>query len=280
MEQDELLELRRRLVGMLSISTKEGFSLIKLNEILYLKADGNYTDIHLTNSPKVTSTKNLGYFENELLHEPFLRIHHSHIVNLTKVASYLRAENGYVVLETGKKLSVSRSKREEVLDIFSTPLANHVKKSVSHTKVMLNATKEVGWLVVHDEKTSQQTLSLKQGKQIVGRTSEEADKKADLMIDTEDEYMSRKHFIINVELNASGGFDYYLSDNISKNKTFLMTDLKTKELNKGDKYTLQDGDVIQAGQTNIVFKTIHHVKNKKEATQVVAGLPKEKTVVV
>ena len=278
MEQDDLLALRRRLEGMLSISTMEGFSLIKLNEILYLKADGNYTDIHLTNSPKVTSTKNLGYFENELLHEPFLRIHHSHIVNLKKVASYLRAENGYVVLETGKKLSVSRSKREEVLDIFSTPSAKHVKKSVSHeeTKMMLDTTKEVGWLVVHDEKTSQQTLSLKQGKQIVGRTSEEADKKADLMIDTEDVYMSRKHFIINVEQNASGGFDYYLSDNSAKNKTFL----KTKELNKGDEFTLQDGDIIQAGQTNIVFKTIHHVKNKKEATQVVAGIPKEKTVVV
>ena len=123
MEQNELIELKRKLVEKLSISTMEGFSLIRLHDILYLEADGNYTSLHLTNNTKVVSTKNLGYFEKLLAHEPFLRIHNSKIVNLTKVIRYLRAENGYVVLETGKPLSVSRSKRDELLAFFSKPFA-------------------------------------------------------------------------------------------------------------------------------------------------------------
>ena len=122
MEQDELIAIKRKLVEKLSISTMEGFSLIRLNEILYLEADGNYTVMHLTNGKKVVSTKNLGYFEKILMHEPFLRIHNSRIVNLTKVVRYLRAENGYVILETGQPLSVSRSKRDELLAFFSKPL--------------------------------------------------------------------------------------------------------------------------------------------------------------
>ena len=52
MEQDDLMTFRRKLVEKLSISTMEGFSLIRLNEILYLEADGNYTVMHLTNDKK------------------------------------------------------------------------------------------------------------------------------------------------------------------------------------------------------------------------------------
>ena len=144
------------------------------------------------------------------------------------------------------------------------------------TKSLYNDKEEVGWLVVHDEKTSQQTLSLKLGKQVIGRTSAFDDRKANLMIETEDEYMSRQHFIITVERNTAGGFNYYLSDNSAKNRTLI----NTKALKRGDEYILKDGDTIQAGLTKIVFKTNNNVKNKREATQVVADQPKAKTVIV
>jgi two-component system LytT family response regulator len=120
--ENELISIKRSMVEKLSISTIKGFSLIKLTDILFLEADGNYTTIQLTDKSKVVSTRNLGYFEKILEHEPFLRIHNSKIVNLTKVTAYLRAENGYVILETGQPLSVSRSKRDELLDFFSRPL--------------------------------------------------------------------------------------------------------------------------------------------------------------
>ena len=121
-KQDDLVAVKRKLVEKLSISTLEGFSLIKLNEIFYLEADGNYTILHLVNNSKVVTTKNLGFFEKILSHEPFLRIHNSKIVNLTKIIRYLRADNGYVILETGKPLSVARSKKDELLAFFSKPL--------------------------------------------------------------------------------------------------------------------------------------------------------------
>ena len=134
---------------------------------------------------------------------------------------------------------------------------------------------EVGWLVVHDDQTRQQTLSLKPGRQTVGRISSIADKKADVMIDSDDEYMSRQHFIINIERKSSGGYNYYLSDN-SKNRTLI----NKKAMRKGDEYILKDGDIIQAGLTNIVFKTNNQVKNTKEATNAVTSQPKQKTEIV
>ena len=147
--------------------------------------------------------------------------------------------------------------------------------STEDTRLMPDNT-EVGWLVVHDEKTKQQTLPLKPGKQSIGRISSIAGKKADLMIETSDDYMSRQHFTICVENKSSGERRYCLSDNSSKNRTLL----NKKQVKKEDEYILRDGDVIQAGVTNIVFKTDRHVKNKKEATLAVTGQPPIKTEIV
>jgi len=166
---------------------------------------------------------------------------------------------------------------------FKPVLPKDIKIAYTHpvrneeTKPLLSQTKEVGWLVVHDEKTPQQTLSLKLGEQIIGRISAFDNKKSDLMIETEDEYMSRQHFVIKVEQIAlGGGYNYYLSDNSSKSGTLI----NTKKLKKGDEYILKDGDIIQAGLTNIVFKTNKQVKNKREATQIVSDQPKAKTLLV
>ena len=136
---------------------------------------------------------------------------------------------------------------------------------------------EVGWLVVHDENTPQQTYALKLGKQTIGRKS--ASRPCDIMIETTDEYMSRRHFIIEVITRSPGNYEYYLSDNNAVNKTFINTK-KLCEIKRGDEYILHDGDTIQAGRTKIVFKSNRFVKNSRQATEIVVEQPKGKTVLV
>lgn len=76
-----------------------------------------------------------------------------------------------------------------------------------------------GWLVVHDEKTFTQTFSLGLGKQVIGRKSET--RPCDIMIDCNDPYMSRNHFIIDVVQKPGNIISYSLSDSGSKNRTFI-----------------------------------------------------------
>ena len=144
------------------------------------------------------------------------------------------------------------------------------------TKPLFSDLTEVGWLVVHDKKKRQQTLPLQIGTQIIGRISSLADKKADLMIDTEDEYISRQQFTINVERNDLHGYSYYLSDNTGKNRTLI----NKKVLKKGDEYILKDGDIIQAGLTIIVFKSNKQVKDRIQETQSIVNQPKVNTDLV
>jgi DNA-binding LytR/AlgR family response regulator len=101
------------------IATSEGFLLIEKTAILYLEADNTSTTFFLEDKSKVVSTRNIGYYDEELKQDPFIRIHHSYLVNLNKIVRYVRADNGYVVLANGKPLGVARGKKDELLSFFS-----------------------------------------------------------------------------------------------------------------------------------------------------------------
>jgi pSer/pThr/pTyr-binding forkhead associated (FHA) protein len=136
---------------------------------------------------------------------------------------------------------------------------------------------EVGWLVVHDEKTPPQTLPLRLGPQVVGRRS--TSRPCDLMIQTGDPYMGRNHFIIEVICNKKGELDYLLSDAGSMNHTFINRK-SLYEVRKGDEYYLQDGDIIQAGETKIIFKSSASVRSSEEASDSVLTIPVGRTVIL
>lgn len=93
--------------------------MLELVNILYLESDNSYTTIFLLDGTRITSTRNLGFFEGVLLPEPFLRVHNSFIVNLTKVVKYIRGDDGYLILVNGLPIRVSRSKKDELLVFFT-----------------------------------------------------------------------------------------------------------------------------------------------------------------
>jgi two-component system LytT family response regulator len=41
----------------------------------------------------------------------FLRVHHSHIVNLNEISKYVKGEGGYLVMSDGSAVDVSRSRK-------------------------------------------------------------------------------------------------------------------------------------------------------------------------
>ena len=142
------------------------------------------------------------------------------------------------------------------------------------TEVLLS---KPGWLVVHDENAKPQTYELKASKNTIGRLNNS--KPCDIMIDTKDSYMSRNHFIIEVEPNAKGGFTYSISDPGSLNGTLINAD-RSKRLSPNDILYLVDGDVIQAGRTKIVLKTPKTSKSAGEAEKTVVKTDYTKTIII
>ena len=98
------------------------YRFIEANDICYLQADNNSTDIHLNNGEMITAFKTLKHFEN-VLAAPFVRIHNSYIVNIDYVSRIHTGNAVCYIKNTTTKLPFSKSYKENV-DSIITSISN------------------------------------------------------------------------------------------------------------------------------------------------------------
>ena len=114
----EVLQARSvKAEGKITLPQQDGFQVLDVADIYFCKADDNYTEIYLERK-KVVVSKTLKYFEEALQPYSFARIHKSYLVNVAEVVKYKKGKGGSVVLSNGKELSVSASKKAELLSYF------------------------------------------------------------------------------------------------------------------------------------------------------------------
>lgn len=140
-----------------------------------------------------------------------------------------------------------------------------------------NNTDEVGWIVVHDENTHTQTYPLFLGVNIIGRKS--GSKPCDVMIETNDKYMSRNHCAIEVVKNRRGQYDYIVYEVSATNGTFINASID-KKLSRHDQIYIKDGNTIQMGHTKVVLKTKEMALNISEAQKTVINTDYNKTIII
>lgn len=87
---------------------------LEVDDIIALRADGNYTIIHKRDMQKMVITKTLGDFEEILDAAQFIRIHKSSIINLFQVKEYSTMDGGLAKMNDGSEWSISRRQ----LDLF------------------------------------------------------------------------------------------------------------------------------------------------------------------
>ncbi|ULC59386.1 LytTR family DNA-binding domain-containing protein [Flaviramulus sp. BrNp1-15] len=117
--QDQVLVPKTNHVnGKITIPQLDGFEILNTSDILYCKADDNYTEIYLNNNKKKLVSKTLKYFEEALKYSSFARVHKSYLVNVNEVVKYVKGKGGSVMLSNGKEVMVSASKKSELLSYF------------------------------------------------------------------------------------------------------------------------------------------------------------------
>ena len=99
----------------IALPYRDGYEFVEVAHIIYCQAEGAYTKVFLDSKKYILVSKTLGDIEELLPHDLFQRIHHSTVVNLNYVTHFVRTDGGYVKLETGEQLTVSKSKRDVVM---------------------------------------------------------------------------------------------------------------------------------------------------------------------
>lgn len=100
----------------MALPTIDGLHFISISDIIRLEAEGGYTNFYLVNNEKIMVSKTLKDFEDLLDDHNFMRIHHSHIINLKKLKRYVKGNGGHVIMVDNSQVDVAARRKDEFLN--------------------------------------------------------------------------------------------------------------------------------------------------------------------
>ena len=99
----------------ISIAMNGRIEIFAFSEILYVVADSNYVRFCLKERAMVFASKTLKAVSAPLERAGFVRVHKSFMLHLSNVQQY-DIHHGYLLLQNGEKIPVSRSHRKLVAE--------------------------------------------------------------------------------------------------------------------------------------------------------------------
>jgi two-component system LytT family response regulator len=108
----------------IALPVQSGTEFKRIDDILYLMADGSYTRFHFRDKTQIVVSKHLKLYNDVLIDYGFYRIHNSVLINLKYVRKIGKSHGGYVIMEDGNELSISKSRKDGFLTVFHSTILN------------------------------------------------------------------------------------------------------------------------------------------------------------
>jgi len=93
--------------GDILINSENAIHVIHQKEVLYCKADRNYTEFYLQDGRVIISSRTLLFYEHLLDPTIFFRVHLSFIINTEQVKTFVKGRTGSVVMSNGYEIDVA-----------------------------------------------------------------------------------------------------------------------------------------------------------------------------
>jgi len=108
----------KKMNDKIAVPTSDGFVLVSVQDIVYCRANGNYTEFHLTDKKQLLSSYTLKQYHELLEEQHFFRAHRSYLINLAYVKMYKRGEGGTIVMNDGSEIELSRQNKDAFMQLF------------------------------------------------------------------------------------------------------------------------------------------------------------------
>ncbi len=123
--KDSLLKIRNLISNLgtaengnkrIALASVDALKMVEVRGIIRLEGENNYTRFYFKNEPSMLVSKTIKEYEGMLQDFDFFRVHQSHLVNMTYVASYVKGEGGYLIMTDGTQVTVSRHRKQELVE--------------------------------------------------------------------------------------------------------------------------------------------------------------------
>lgn len=99
----------------LALATTKEMRFVNPDKIIRCESSNAYTLFYLAGGEKITVSRPIFEFEELLTDYGFIRCHQSHLVNKSFIKSWIRENGGYLLLDDGTEVPVSRGKKENLV---------------------------------------------------------------------------------------------------------------------------------------------------------------------
>lgn len=106
----------------IALPTQKETRFIPTGDIVRCESSNNYTSFVLVNAEKIIVSKPIYEYEELLSNYGFIRCHQSHLVNKKFIKSLIKEDGGYLSMENGEQIPVSRAKKDLVIDALKNAL--------------------------------------------------------------------------------------------------------------------------------------------------------------
>jgi two-component system, LytTR family, response regulator len=117
------LDDKNQIQKRISLHHNDKVHMVNINEICFVQAVRNYSEIVLTNEQKYISSKALSEYESML--EPFdnfLRVNKSTIVNINHIKDYTKGTDCVITIGNNSEIEVSRRKKSSIIHYLKNVL--------------------------------------------------------------------------------------------------------------------------------------------------------------
>ena len=106
-------------IQIIALPTSEGFTMVNINDIIFLEADSNYTWVYINPKQKFLVSKTLKEFSSMLDFPQFIRPHKSYFVNLNHATKYVKGQGGYLIMNSGNQIPVARTQKAALMRVLN-----------------------------------------------------------------------------------------------------------------------------------------------------------------
>lgn len=114
----DVISASNQLEKKIVLRDNESIFFVKVSDIIRCESDKSYTKFILLTQKPIIVSKGLKEFEEMLEKFGFVRTHQSHLVNMSKIIRFDKADGGSIVLENNDIVPVSQRKKEFILETF------------------------------------------------------------------------------------------------------------------------------------------------------------------
>jgi two-component system LytT family response regulator len=109
---EDIRDTLERSQTRVALPTGEGIEYVPVATIVYCQSQGSYTRVVRDDKNDLLISRNLKYISDLLPESEFLRVHNSYLVSTSRISKFVRQDGGYLVMDNGDNVGVSRSRRE------------------------------------------------------------------------------------------------------------------------------------------------------------------------